>query len=134
MTALLEQAPELPPVGFERACLQFGVLNDSEIWVSWVCRANVKTMLSLQLKWQVLSLAKTDPKTDSRNWPSENVTLVALMLGSAKNYSQKGLFWDPVKSNKLHRKLYQLTLWCQSLHCDGKILENDIQSVKSCAK
>ena len=96
----------------------------------------MKTVLSLQreLKWQGLSLAKIDPKTDSRKWPSENVTLVALMLSSAKNRSQKGLFWDPVKSNKLDRKLYQLTLRCQSLHYDGKMSENDTQSVNNCAK
>ena len=55
------------------------------------------------------------------------------MLSSAKNWSQKGLFWD-VKNNKLDRKLYQLTLRCQSLHYDGKMSENDTQSVKSCAK
>ena len=117
MTTPLEQVPELPQVGFERSCMQFEVPNDSEIWLSWVCRANVKTVLSLQreLKWQGLSLAKTDPKTDSRKWSSENVTLVALMLGSAQNSSQKALFWDPVKSDKLARKLHQLTLWRQSL-------------------
>ena len=48
MTTPLEQAPELPQVGFERSCMQFGVPNDSEIGLSWVCRANVKTVLSLQ--------------------------------------------------------------------------------------
>ena len=120
MNPPLEQALELPPVDFERSCMQFGVPNDSEIGLSWVCRANVKTVLSLQreLKWQGLSLAKTDPKTDSRKRSSENVTLVTLMLGSAQNSSQKGLFWDPVKSNKLARKLHQLTLWRQSLYYD----------------
>ena len=61
MNPSLKQASELPPVDFERPCMQFGVPNDPEIGLSWVCRANVKMVLSLQreLKWQVFAFSKT---------------------------------------------------------------------------
>ena len=66
MNPPLKQALELPPVDFERSCMQFGVPKDPEIGLSLECRANVKTVLPLQreLKWQGLSLLKTGQKTD----------------------------------------------------------------------